>query len=1099
MQMAAEQEASTIKLDYDTVRNLCGEASTNIGEAYLHAKQVVSVRKDAVNGAYLGVVKDGRTRYEVEFVVVGYSTDMPVVASCPCRDYTPRKYCKHIAAVLLSFVNSTHENQVEPLPIFTEQDISLTQKAIRLFDRAPAGASEPVTQKLLVGDSESLQVEYTCKVLKTYNADPMIGISLKVGLSRLYVVQRLKEFLYNVEAGTPMVFAKHFTFDPSEQVFLPADEQMLGLLIRALRAEEVYQEFFYSFYTYSQREERMLMIPPAIWKEMEPLIDQVNMKFDQGSGQMYRLELIDGMLPIQAGLHKAGEQGYLLRIDGIKQAVLLPKYGYAFVNGMLYKQESQHLSWLSEVKRMFEHKPDSSFKITGTQIGSFLDRVVRGLQRIMSVEISPEIADQIVNPPLLAKLHLDYVDQRLEAKLTYHYGDIVITPLPEADSSDTREDVILMRDVERENRIMQQIERASFKFNGIAVYVDHEDDIYDFLFGILPELYKDVEIYATDAVNQLMRTNDYEPRARLEVDPGTNWLEVSFDLDGMDEANLQQMLGNLVEKKKYFRTTDGAFVSLEQDGFQHLTMLIEELEINKMSLGGKSFRLPAVRSFALMDQFNKVTGVQVGKSLRKLWDDLRNPDNLEFDIPDQLGGKLRDYQKYGYQWLRTLAHYGLGGILADDMGLGKTIQSIAFITAQCEEAGASVSVNSSASQGTLIVSPASLIYNWEGEFKRFAPHLRVVVAAGDRQERSELMSGSESADVWITSYPLLRRDVEWYEKMTFRTIFLDEAQAIKNHASLTAIAVRRLKAEQRFALTGTPIENSLEELRSIFEAVFPGLFSGRKAFSELPREKIARIVKPFILRRLKKEVLKELPDKIESVQPSELTVEQKVLYMAYLEKLQNDVASNLADEGFQKSRMKILAGLTRLRQLCCHPSLFIEGYDGASGKLEQLLELIEECMASGKRMLIFSQFTSMLALIRRQLEERELEYFYLDGTTPSIQRVELCRKFNEGERNLFLISLKAGGTGLNLTGADTVVLFDLWWNPAVEQQAADRAHRIGQKNVVQVIRLVAKGTIEEKMLELQQRKKHLIEEVIQAGDSELSSLTEEDIRLLLDL
>lgn len=371
---------------------------------------------------------------------------------------------------------------------------------------------------------------------------------------------------------------------------------------------------------------------------------------------------------------------------------------------------------------------------------------------------------------------------------------------------------------------------------------------------------------------------------------------------------------------------------------------------------------------------------------------------------------MRDYQKFGFHWLKTLSHYRLGGILADDMGLGKTIQSIAYIASEMStpvEEGMAPSP-------VLIVCPASLIYNWEREIKRFAPELRTIVAAGDPQERGGLMDdeGSQGTDVWITSYPLLRRDIDWYEKRTFRALFLDEAQAIKNYASLTAQAVRRLQAGQRFALTGTPIENSLDELWSIFEAIFPGLFGNRKSFNELSRDKVARMVRPFILRRLKSDVLKELPDKIESVQPSELSADQKRLYMAYLEKLQTEVVRDLSEDGgFQRNRMKILAGLTRLRQLCCHPSLFLEGYEGSSGKLEQLLELVEECRSSGKRMLVFSQFTSMLDIIRQELDGRDVPYFYLDGSTPAARRLEMCDAFNGGERDMFLISLKAGGRG----------------------------------------------------------------------------------------
>ncbi|KAI7256769.1 hypothetical protein KC345_g10927, partial [Hortaea werneckii] len=340
-------------------------------------------------------------------------------------------------------------------------------------------------------------------------------------------------------------------------------------------------------------------------------------------------------------------------------------------------------------------------------------------------------------------------------------------------------------------------------------------------------------------------------------------------------------------------------------------------------------------------------------------------------------------------------------------------------------------------------------------------------------------------------------DVEEYAKRSFHTLILDEAQMIKNSATQTAQAVKLLQARFRFALTGTPVENALEDLWSIFGVVFPGLFPGKKAFHDLPRETVARRARPFLLRRLKSDVLKELPDKIESLQASELLPEQKTLYVAYLARLRKEALKHLDNDSFGNGRIKVLAGLTRLRQLCCHPALFVDGYTGGSGKFEQLLEIIDECRSSGKRMLVFSQFTQMLGMMGRELALLGIPHFYLDGQTPAAQRVELCSRFNEGERELFLISLKAGGTGLNLTGADTVILYDLWWNPAVEQQAADRAHRIGQKKVVQVIRLVAQGTVEDKMYELQQKKKNLIDEVIQPGQEALSSLSEQDIRDIL--
>jgi SNF2 family DNA or RNA helicase len=293
------------------------------------------------------------------------------------------------------------------------------------------------------------------------------------------------------------------------------------------------------------------------------------------------------------------------------------------------------------------------------------------------------------------------------------------------------------------------------------------------------------------------------------------------------------------------------------------------------------------------------------------------------------------------------------------------------------------------------------------------------------------------------------------------------------------------------------VENSAEELWSIFHVVFPELFQGLKEYSHLSRKTIARRIRPFMLRRMKEDVLKELPEKIESLESVELLADQKKLYAAYLAKLRHDTLKHLNKDTIRKNRIKILAGLTRLRQICCHPGLFVDGYKGTSAKFEQLMQLLEEAKLSRRRVIIFSQFTKMLEIIGRELAFQGRGFFYLDGRTPSVDRVDICHRFNEGERDLFLISLKAGGTGLNLTGADTVILYDIWWNPAVEEQAADRAYRIGQKKNVQVIKLVARGTIEEKMNELQEKKRNLIEEIIDSSENTSTMLTEEDIREIL--
>ncbi|QSO55342.1 DEAD/DEAH box helicase [Alicyclobacillus curvatus] len=529
-----------------------------------------------------------------------------------------------------------------------------------------------------------------------------------------------------------------------------------------------------------------------------------------------------------------------------------------------------------------------------------------------------------------------------------------------------------------------------------------------------------------------------------------------------------------------------------------------------------------------MDSQESTSSVKLGRSLRRWLDNLKNPDNIEVDVPTGLRATLREYQKFGFQWMNTLATYGFGGVLADDMGLGKTIQTISFLlsekeaaqaktgdrqlqaTAQLSQNGVSQSdahaqlsqtetLQAAGLAPALIVCPASLTYNWKSEIDKFAPELNAAVVAGDKAEREAVLHGATEYDVIITSYPLLWRDVEMYREVTFSTLILDEAQAIKNHTTQTAQAVSEIRSNNRFALTGTPVENSLDDLWSIFHAVFPTLLGGRTSFGNLSPETVAKRIRPFMMRRLKKDVLTELPDKIESLQTAELTKEQKAVYMAYLAQLQEDAVTELASQGFQKGRFQILAGLTRLRLICCHPSLCIDNFQGTSGKLEQLLELVEEYLGANQRILIFSQFTSMLDIMRREFQERGFRHFYLDGQTPAKDRLALCDKFNNGEVPIFLISLKAGGTGLNLTGADTVILYDLWWNPAVEEQAADRAHRIGQRNTVQVIRMVTQGTIEEKIYQLQQKKKDLIDTVVQASDDNFGSLSEEDIRALLNI
>lgn len=473
-----------------------------------------------------------------------------------------------------------------------------------------------------------------------------------------------------------------------------------------------------------------------------------------------------------------------------------------------------------------------------------------------------------------------------------------------------------------------------------------------------------------------------------------------------------------------------------------------------------------------------------------------------FEAPASLESIMRPYQLTGFLWLKTLYRNGFGGILADDMGLGKTLQTIAFLLSEYLEAKAADN------RRALIVTPASLVFNWKNEFSLFAPGLPVRMVTGAAAERREIIRGAQSRDILITSYELLKRDLEAYEGISFFCQIIDEAQYIKNHNTQAAKAVKTIESGCRFALTGTPIENRLSELWSIFDYLMPGFLYGYQRFRaqiELPvvqnqdeaaMERLQKMVRPFILRRLKKDVLTDLPDKLEKCMYASMEGEQQKLYHAHVQRIRM-MLDKQSEEEFRTGKIQILSELTKLRQLCCDPALIYENYESPSAKASLCVDLVKNAVAGGHKVLLFSQFTSMLENLQQKLEEEEISYYVLTGSTPKEQRLALVERFNTDDTNVFCISLKAGGTGLNLTAADIVIHFDPWWNLAVQNQATDRAHRIGQTNVVNVYKLIMKDTIEENIMKLQERKKELAEQVLSGEDLGSGSFTKEELLELL--
>ena len=557
--------------------------------------------------------------------------------------------------------------------------------------------------------------------------------------------------------------------------------------------------------------------------------------------------------------------------------------------------------------------------------------------------------------------------------------------------------------------------------------------------------------------------------------------------------------------------------------------MTDSLGIGREELLSGLVKVPVYRALYLDSVLKEGNGITFYRDnlFRAVVRGMKSVEDSDYVVPASLQQVLRGYQKTGYRWLKTLDVNGFGGILADDMGLGKTIQIIALLQAEAEEHPESQS---------LIVCPASLVYNWENELNRFAPGLTVQTVTGTAPEREEILKiaaqlgtehletaasettvqadAQESAEaichpqILITSYDLLKRDIACYEPFQFRFQVIDEAQYIKNPLTQSAKSVKLIKAQTRYALTGTPIENRLSELWSIFDYLMPGfLFTYsrfRKQFESpiakdgdpYALESLRRLSGPFVLRRLKKDVLKDLPDKLETVVYSMAEEEQKQLYTAHALALKEEL-EQMSGDTYGTERIQVLAELTKLRQICCDPSLCFDRYKGGSAKLDTCMELITGGIAGGHKILLFSQFTSMLELIGQRLKKEGIAFHELTGATPKEERIRMAGAFQTDETPVFLISLKAGGTGLNLTAADIVIHYDPWWNVAAQNQATDRAHRIGQEKQVSVFKLIMKDTVEENILLLQEQKRDLADQIISGEQVSIGSLSKDELLKIL--
>ncbi|MDF2905845.1 MAG: hypothetical protein K0R34_1166 [Herbinix sp.] len=1065
-----------IQISRTGIRNLASNDTIYArGLQYYKDNRIVNATYSNTNKQYRLTVR-GNYNYSV-MIDEQEDGSFDYCCNCPSR-LKDQGACKHVVAALL-FVLKYQERS-----ILTETKNPGERKVMQLLDYF---MSQEDT--VLVGETFGLEVIVSIpSIIKGDNARAMV--SLRGGSSRKYKIQTIKKFLSDIYHKESFAIGKEFKYVSGESTFDTVSLELLDYLLGIYEIQELIDSSHFSK-VFSKAQ---MFITKNMLVKLLAILD----------GAPFVLELYGKLYSDVVFIKGNPKIAYQLSIDEDsvsidyqgKEAVLpLTETGeLLYYDGAIYMPDKKFIrNYKPFYNSLGKDKEPLTFR--GESKTSFLEHVLPRISETMLLDVPDELKSRYITSDMEAKLYFDKYKAGIKAELKYKYGDYEFNSFGNAVAGS----YIVVRQREKEDAIISELLKLGFvPFKNFYLLKD-EEKIYDFLSGRVMELEDKANLFYSEDFRRMGIRAPGSFKAGVRMNSEFNMLELDLSFDEVPKEELKELLHSYQVKKKYFRLKNGSFINLEDKTINEVSHILNSLNIKDKNIREDVMLLEKQHALYLEKAFSDQEFVfERDRDFMVLTEKILNPAKTEHVLPEGILANLRQYQLTGFKWLKTLAENELGGILADDMGLGKTLQSIVYITSSIREAENS---------HHLIVCPTSLIYNWLDEIENFSPGLKAMVITGNPSERQESIEKYNDYDVLITSYPLIRRDITFYEKLEFHTVFIDEAQYIKNDSSLNAKSVKRLRAKHRFALTGTPIENSLSELWSIFDFIMPEYLYSHSRFVELYEKPILKEdskalsdlhqhIEPFILRRMKKDVLTELPDKYETKMLTDLSEGQKLVYLSYLESIRSELHSDIEEGGVEKNRIKILAALTRLRQICCHPSTFIENYQGGSGKLELLMELIPEAIANDHRILVFSQFTSMLRIIEGELKDLDIPYFYLEGSTATHDRNEYVKRFNQGEGKVFLISLKAGGTGLNLTGADTVIHYDPWWNPAVEDQATDRAYRIGQLNKVHVMKLITKGTIEEKIFKLQRRKKELSDSIISSKEVFINSLSKEELEEL---
>ena len=1111
-------------------------------------KQVRYDADETIVSAFVASSSGWDDRYRTSVILDEEMGDV-VDYSCTCPAF--REYmgmCKHCIALALNF-NERPEQYMGWQPrrqAASSACISeLMRRAERLEDDdTPRGSITLLPELCCAYDSWSVTFR-------------IVG-----GEGTPYVLKSIGEFVERMYAGQHHAYGKKLAFTHVRSALDGRSREIERFLERACETRCA-SEFSSPWYSrQSVTLGRTLSLTEAEAVELFEILDGATFPVkggDYATPSIDRVHIEHADAPVSVRLVKTDRGGWAIERGDRVRLVEHADQVFAWLGGDVIYRCSKEFSRCADFLRNVYESQDRMLFISDEDMPLFCAAVLPVIEAGLSVE-APEEIDAYRRVPCAPRFYFDKDAKRVMGAAEAVYGNRVFRLRGRAgasagdDSGDAglsvpagagagreRGDVAggpgagtgggsgadgggaggPLRDARTEGKACTLFDRF-FTDPAGTLPMKEEDTVARLVFTGLSEFRSLGEVFTTPAFDKLIR--DGKPRLTMGVSLAGNLINLTVQADDLPADDLAAMLSSYRRKKRYHRLRDGAFVDLEDFDMAQLDRLASDLGFSAKDLAAGSVELPSYRAFYLDEEEN----IDRDRSFDDYIDHFRAVNEADYEVPASLRDVLRPYQAEGFRWLSARCDAGFGGVLADEMGLGKSVQLISLLLARRDE-GRQVGPS-------IIVCPSSLVYNWTAELERFAPELNVLAVAGAAAERKvargKVFSDWEAAlsvktgnqpdesslvDVIITSYDLARIDSAGYAGRRFFICALDEAQYIKNPATLTTRAVKRLEASHRFALTGTPMENRLSELWSIFDFLMPGLLGPYARFRErfeLPivggeedvAARLQALVGPFMLRRCKADVLTDLPDKLESVVYAPLEGQQRKLYAACEQQLREQLTRQRAErkqrqakraQGEEVSTVEVLAELTKLRQLCCDPRLVYENYRGHGAKLDAIAEIIASAMDAGEKTLVFSQFTSFLDLIAQQLRTAGTRFYTITGSTPKKQRVELVDAFNGDDVPVFLVSLKAGGTGLNLTGASVVIHADPWWNAAAQQQATDRAHRIGQKRVVSVQKVIAKGTIEERILRLQEEKSKLADQVIGASGISLASLSADDLIELL--